>query len=93
MLDALVNGTTDPLVLADLANGRLRAKLPALKEALEGRFDHLHSVWIGAIIAHLDFLDAQIASLTDAIGSRSPLSRKPLNCSARSTAFYGAPPR
>jgi transposase len=39
MLDALVAGTTDPTVLADLAEGRLRAKIPALREALEGRFD------------------------------------------------------
>ena len=39
MLDALVAGTTDPEVLADLAKGRLRAKIPALQEALEGRFD------------------------------------------------------
>ena len=35
---------------------------PRCKEALEGRFDHLHAVWIGAILAHLDFLDEQIAS-------------------------------
>src|ERR1700692_2120159 len=42
-LGALIEGTTDPEVLAELAKGRLRAKLPALKEALEGRFDHLHS--------------------------------------------------
>jgi transposase len=38
MLDALVAGTHDPAVLAELAKGRLRAKLPALREALEGRF-------------------------------------------------------
>ncbi|MHB8660125.1 MAG: transposase [Solirubrobacteraceae bacterium] len=67
MLDALVHGTTDPEVLAELAKGRLRAKLPALKEALEGRFDHLHSLWIGAILAHIDFLDEQIDRLSDAI--------------------------
>ena len=36
MLDALCQGTTDPEVLAELAKGRLRAKIPALKEALEG---------------------------------------------------------
>ena len=70
MLDALVRGTTDPEVLAELARGKLRKKIPALKQALEGRFDHLHSVWIGAILAHLDFLDEQIASLTDAIGEQ-----------------------
>ncbi len=39
MLDALVKGTTDPEILAELAKGRLRAKIPALKEALEGRFE------------------------------------------------------
>ena len=70
MLDALVAGTTDPEVLADLAKGRLRAKLPALREALEGRFDELHAVWIGAILAHLDFLDEQISSLTETIGEQ-----------------------
>jgi transposase len=70
MLDALVAGTTDPEVLADLAKGRLRAKLGALREALEGRFDRLHAVWIGAILAHLDFLDEQIASLTETIGEQ-----------------------
>ncbi|MGA2455120.1 MAG: IS110 family transposase [Solirubrobacteraceae bacterium] len=70
MLDALIQGTTDPGVLADLAKGRLRAKIPALKEALEGRFDQLHAVWIGAILAHIDFLDEQIASLTETIGGQ-----------------------
>jgi transposase len=68
MLDALVAGTTDPVVLADLAKGKLRAEIPALREALEGRFDHLHAVRIGAILNHLDFLDEQISSLTEAIG-------------------------
>jgi len=38
MLGALIEGTSDPEVLAELARGRLRAKLPALREALEGRF-------------------------------------------------------
>jgi transposase len=37
MLDALVAGTKDPEVLADLARGQLRKKLPALREALDGR--------------------------------------------------------
>jgi transposase len=67
MLDALVAGTTDPELLAELARGRLRQKLPALREALEGRFDPLHAVLIGAILAHLDFLDEQIERLSEAI--------------------------
>jgi transposase len=67
MLDALVSGTTDPNVLADLARGVLRKKLPALREALEGRFDTEHALVVGQILAHIDFLDASIARLSDAI--------------------------
>jgi transposase len=67
MLDALCEGTTDPELLAELAKGRMRSKLPALREALEGRFDSHHAIWIGAILAHVDFLDAQIAGLSEAI--------------------------
>jgi transposase len=67
MLDALVGGTTDPEVLADLAKGRLRAKIPALKQALEGRFEPHHALVVGAILAHLDFLDEQIQRLGEAI--------------------------
>src|SRR3954469_11165146 len=70
MLDALVGGTTDPEVLAELARGRMRAKLPALREALEGRFDRMHALWIGSILAHIDFLDEQIANLTGATGEQ-----------------------
>jgi transposase len=67
MLDALVAGTTDPEVLADLAKGKLRAKIPALKEALEGRFEAHHALVVGAILAHLDFLDEQISRLSEAM--------------------------
>jgi transposase len=67
MLDALVRGTTDPDVLADLARRQMRKKIPALREALEGRFDAHHALWVGAILAHVDFLDEQIDRLSDAI--------------------------
>jgi transposase len=67
MLDALVAGTTDPRVLAELARGKLRAKIPALREALVGRFDRQHALIVSAILAHLDFLDEQIQLLSDEI--------------------------
>lgn len=67
MLDALVAGTTDPDVLAELAKGRLRTKIPALKEALVGRFDRQHALIVSAILAHLDFLDEQIQLLSEEI--------------------------
>ena len=38
MLEALISGERDPAVLADLAKGTLRSKIPELIEALTGRF-------------------------------------------------------
>jgi transposase len=67
MLDALCAGTTDPDLLAELAKGRLRKKLPQLREALEGRFEPEHALVVSAILAHLDFLDEQIETLSEAI--------------------------
>jgi transposase len=67
MLEALIQGTTDPQVLAELAKGALRRKIPALREALEGRFDRHHALWIGAILSHIDFLDQQIDGLSEMI--------------------------
>jgi transposase len=65
MLEALVAGTHDPEVLAELARGRLRRKLPALREALDGRFrgDH-HGLLVAQILAHIDYLDETIATLS-----------------------------
>jgi len=65
MLDALVAGTHDPEVLAELARGRLRQKLPALQEALTGRFrsEH-HGLLVSQILAHIDYLDETIATLS-----------------------------
>ena len=65
-----MSSMTDPAILAEPAQGRLRQKLPALREALEGRFGDLHALPIGAILAHLDFLDARIDRLSDAIEER-----------------------
>jgi transposase len=64
MLEALVRGTRDPEVLADLARGRLRAKLPALREALTGRFAAHHALLVGEILAKLDYLDEAIGRLS-----------------------------
>jgi transposase len=68
MLDALVAGTRDPQVLADLARGRLRAKLPQLQAALQGRFrSQHHGLLVAHILAHIDYLDAAIAALSERI--------------------------
>ncbi len=64
MLKALVEGTRDPQVLAELAKGRLRAKIPALKEALTGRFGAHHALIVGTILSKLEFLEEVIAHLS-----------------------------
>ncbi len=77
MLDALVAGTTDPTVLADLARGQLRKKIPALLEALEGRFEDEHAIIVGQILAHIDFLDEAIGRLSEEIEERiRPFARQ-----------------
>src|SRR6266540_2136158 len=78
MLDALVAGTHDPEVLAELARGRLRQKLPALQDALTGRFrsEH-HGLLVSQILAHIDYLDETIATLSTRIEHViAPFSRK-----------------
>jgi len=72
MLDAVLGGEADPSVLADLARGRLRAKLPALQQALVGRVKPHHLIVIGQILAHIDFLDQAIDHLHTAIADASP---------------------
>src|SRR6266511_601262 len=42
MLEALLGGVSDPIVLAELAKGKLRAKIPQLQEALANRFELAH---------------------------------------------------
>jgi transposase len=64
MLDALVAGTHDPELLAELARGRLRAKLPQLREALAGNFTAHHALLVGEILAHIDYLDEAVARLS-----------------------------
>ena len=70
MLRALVEGTTDPTVLADLARGALRKKLPALRRALQGRFRRHHAFLIEQIFAKIDFLDDTLDRLTAEIDRR-----------------------
>jgi transposase len=54
MLESLIAGNRDPAALADLAKRRLRSKIPALTEALSGRFS-----------VHLDLIDQHTAAIAD----------------------------
>lgn len=70
MLTALVAGTTDAAVLADLARGKLRKKLPALQRALAGRFRPHHAFLIEQVLAKIDYLDEALERLTAEIDRR-----------------------
>jgi transposase len=70
MLNALIGGESDPLVLADLARGRLRAKLPELRLALDGRLRPHQTFLIQQILAHIDFLEQSLEALQSEIDER-----------------------
>lgn len=63
MLAALVGGQTNPKALAQFAKGRLRGKLTELQEAFTGHFTDHHAFLLGAMLARIDALDADIAAL------------------------------
>ena len=57
MVESLVDGERRPKVLAELAKGKMRAKIADLERALEGRFDHHHALMCRLHLEHLDHLD------------------------------------
>ena len=62
MLDALIAGQRDPGELADLAKRRMRSKIPALTEALTGRFTE-HHAFLARV--HLDLIDQRSHAIAD----------------------------
>jgi transposase len=67
MLSALVAGERDPKVLADLAQARLRSKIPELRLALLGQFRDHHALLIREMLIRIDAADATIARLGEQI--------------------------
>jgi transposase len=68
MLEALLSGVTDPEQLAELSKGKMRAKIPELKDALQSRFtiEH-HGIMVAQLLAHIDTLDAALQNLSERI--------------------------
>lgn len=63
MLSALIAGDGDPAQMAELAKGRMRPKIPALTEALTGRFDDHHALLVTEMLTRIDAATATIARL------------------------------
>jgi transposase len=70
ILTALVAGTTDGATLARLAKGRLREKLPELERALTGQMGAHQRFLLARQLAHIAFLDEQVAQVSAEIAQR-----------------------
>jgi transposase len=63
MIKALVDGERRGAVLADLAKGRMRSKIPDLSMALEGRFGEHHAMMCRLHLDHIAYLEKTTAEL------------------------------
>ncbi len=70
MLRAMLNGEDDPERLADMAVGRLRAKIPELKLALEGHCTEHHRYMLGRLLSQLGYLERQTEQYSQRIRER-----------------------
>lgn len=71
ILAALLAGMTDAALLAELAKGRLRNKLPQLQQALVGRFGGHQRFMLSQQLVHIDELDELIARLDEEVAERT----------------------
>jgi transposase len=67
MIAGLVDGESSAEELANLARGRLKKKIPELRDALLGRVDSHHRVLLTHILAHIEFLEGALEQLFEQI--------------------------
>jgi transposase len=67
MLEALIRGERDPQVLAEMARGRMRVKIPDLVQAMIGRFGEHHAFLCRMHLDRVDAIGRDIAALTTRI--------------------------
>jgi transposase len=67
MLHAIIRGEDDPKKMAELARARMRAKIPELQIALEGRVTEHHRFMLNMLMEHLDMLEELIGQLNQRI--------------------------
>lgn len=71
MIEALIAEEPDPEVLADMARGKMRKKIPELVEALTGTVRDHHRFWIHELLQHMDELNKGIDTLNQEIRKRT----------------------
>jgi len=67
ILAAMIDGESDPRVLAEMAKGRMRRKIPDLAQALEGHFDVHHAHLARSILDRINRVEHDMAELDIAI--------------------------
>lgn len=70
MLRALAAGETNPAVLADLAQGKLRDKRQDLQRALRGLMGRHQRLMLQSQLRHLDFLEEELERLSQEVRER-----------------------
>lgn len=77
MIEALIAGKQDAAAMANLAKGKLRAKLGPLQKALEGYFRGHHGFLLKQLLAHIDFMEEQISKLSQEVDRHlAPLQKQ-----------------
>src|SRR5205823_12867896 len=76
MIEALIEGESDPVELAKLARGRMRPKIALLQQALQGHLEPHHRFLLRETLAHLDFLQLRVGQLEQEVAERlSPFEK------------------
>ncbi len=64
MLTEIVAGQTDAELMAELARGRMRSKIPELEKALTGIVQPHHRFVLAQQLEHIDFLDEKVEAIS-----------------------------
>ena len=70
MLAELLAGNADVAAIADLAQGRMREKIPQLEQALVGSFGPHQRFLVGEQLAHIDYLDGLLERVSAEVTAR-----------------------
>lgn len=74
MIEALIAGEKDVTVLAELAQKKLRGKIPQLQRALEGELSEHHRFLLQQLLGQYDFLEQEISIVSERLGAVAPPS-------------------
>jgi transposase len=74
MIEALIAGEKDVRVLAELAQKKLRDKIPQLQRALTGELTEHHRFLLQQLLGQYDFLEKEIARTSERLGVVAPPS-------------------